>query len=155
MSKSPNFFGFLFSRTFVIQLVLIVLVLAGMLYGTLVYLDYFTLHGEEITVPDLHGLDKTDLKDFLDEKDLNYTIMSGPTNGVIVLADNPDIPITTFTQEDVDEGRVQFIQDGGMESGAFYFSVSDGAFKPRFKVFNIRVHPLSLELVSTSGDFLI
>ena len=83
-------------------------------------------------------------------KDITYEVQSGPDNGYIVLADNPDQPITSFTQQDVDDGLVQFVQDGSMESSAFYFSVSDGQFPAKYKVFKLNVHPLTLELHNTS-----
>lgn len=45
------------------------------MYGTLRYLDYYTLHGEEITVPELIGMDKNDLKEYLTEKNLKFNII--------------------------------------------------------------------------------
>jgi len=65
----------LFSRIFLIQLIIAVFVLSGILYGTLLYLDKITLHGEEITVPDLRGIDKKDLKEFLGERNLHFKII--------------------------------------------------------------------------------
>ena len=82
---------------------------------------------------------------------IEYQIRNGPDNGVVVLASNPDEPIRKFTQKDINENQVIFIQDGSMESGAFYFHVSDGKFKPYFKVFNIHVSPLTLELKNVSA----
>lgn len=93
MSNFQRFFRYLFSRTFIIQLVLIVFASAGILYGTLAYLDYFTLHGQEITVPDLIGLPKEDLKETLEEKTLQFIILDsvyveGEDKGIVV-AQNP------------------------------------------------------------------
>ena len=80
-----------------------------------------------------------------------YQVVNGPSNGHLVTRDNPDTTINRFTQEDINRGQVVFIQDGSMDSGAFYFRVSDRKFKPFYKVFNIRVRPLTLELVNNSA----
>lgn len=58
-----------------IQFILAIFVIAGILIGSLRYLDYYTLHGEEITVPELIGMDKKDLKEYLTEKNLKYNII--------------------------------------------------------------------------------
>lgn len=57
-----NFFRFLTSKTFFINLLIALLLVAGGLYGTMNYLDTFTLHGKTIRVPDLigHNISETD-----------------------------------------------------------------------------------------------
>ena len=81
---------------------------------------------------------------------LTYVIMNQPNNGYIVMASDPDVPIEEFTQKDIDDNKIVFIQDGSMDSGAFYLRISDGKFDPFFKVVNVIVEPLTLELVNTS-----
>ena len=87
--------------------------------------------------------------------DIVYQVINGPSNGHLVTRDNPDTTINRFTQEDINRGQVVFIQDGSMDSGAFYFRVSDRKFKPFYKVFNIRVRPLTLELINNSAVDII
>ena len=103
-----------------------------------------------ITQKELHTIDPD-----TPPEGIIYHIMNGPDNGIIVLARNPDNAIRTFTQKDIDDGEVIFVQDGSMESGAFYFHVSDGTFKPYYKVFNIHVNPLTLEIRNTSSIRLL
>jgi beta-lactam-binding protein with PASTA domain len=50
-----NFFRFLFSKIFVINLLIALLLLCGGVYATLNYLDDFTLHGQTQKVPKLKG----------------------------------------------------------------------------------------------------
>lgn len=50
-----HFFRFLFSKAFVINLLIALALIAGGLYGTLRFLDQFTLHGKTLEVPDLVG----------------------------------------------------------------------------------------------------
>jgi len=93
VSKSKGILNFLFSRAFLIQVVLAGFVLGGILYGTLLYLDKITLHGEEITVPDLMGINKNNLGDFLEEKNLRFIIIDssfvGDKGKGIVISQNP------------------------------------------------------------------
>jgi beta-lactam-binding protein with PASTA domain len=50
-----HFLKFLFSKTFIINLIIAGAILAGGLYGTIWYLDDYTLHGQVLEVPDLNG----------------------------------------------------------------------------------------------------
>lgn len=107
MSNSQSFFRYLFSRSFVLQTVLIVFAFAGILFGTLAYLDYFTLHGQEITVPDLIGVHKDDLNEILETKTLQYIILDsvyveGEDKGIVV-GQNPQ------GQSKVKENRTIYI----------------------------------------------
>ena len=56
--------------------------------------------------------------------------------------------MTQFTQQDINDERLQFTQNGQRAPSAFYFSVTDGRFTPYFKTFNIRVDPLMLKLTA-------
>jgi VCBS repeat-containing protein len=57
---------------------------------------------------------------------ITYTITS-VTNGIVKLGGTTLGPAGTFTQEDIDNGRVSYVHDGSAtSSGAFGFSVSDG-----------------------------
>ncbi|KAI0239538.1 Chondroitin sulfate proteoglycan 4 [Lamellibrachia satsuma] len=87
--------------------------------------------------------------------DIVYVVVNGPSNGHLVTRDNPDTIINRFSQDDINRQQVVFIQDGSMDSGAFYFRVTDGKFKPFYKVFNVRVHPLTLEIINNSAVDII
>jgi len=64
------------------------------LFATLEYLKSYTHHGEEITVPDLIGMSKDELKDFLSPKSLKFVILdstySQDQKKGIVLAQHPE-----------------------------------------------------------------
>lgn len=91
-----------------------------------------------------------------DPGDIKYEINNMPNNGFIALSQSQSQDqravvgpaVYAFSQRDVDNDSVVFVHDGTPGNGAFYFSVSDGRHKPLFKVFNIRVTPLNLEVVS-------
>ncbi|XP_061473901.1 chondroitin sulfate proteoglycan 4-like [Rhineura floridana] len=81
-------------------------------------------------------------------EEIKYTIISNPQNGYLALWTCLSEPIKDFTQADVDNGRVWFVQDGTSSSGVFYFSVTDGKHRPLYKLFNIEVTPTSVTLVN-------
>lgn len=62
---------FLKSRAFLFNLLAMILLLFGMIYGVKAYLDHYTLHRETITVPDIKGGDTEEAKKVLSEQGLN------------------------------------------------------------------------------------
>ena len=52
-----HFLKFLFSKVFIINLLVAIVLLGGGLYLTLDYLDDYTLHGQTLEVPNLEGKD--------------------------------------------------------------------------------------------------
>ena len=56
---------------------------------------------------------------------LVYEVSSPAVNGQLVFGDRLNETIGVFTQKDIDDERVYFVQDGSRESAAFYFKVSD------------------------------
>ncbi|OWK02369.1 hypothetical protein Celaphus_00017993, partial [Cervus elaphus hippelaphus] len=77
-------------------------------------------------------------------EEIRYVIIRDPNNGFLAMAHHPHIPVHRFTQADIDNSQVWFIQDGSPSSGAFYFSVTDGQHCPLYKLFQLDVIPISL-----------
>ncbi|KAM6328244.1 chondroitin sulfate proteoglycan 4-like [Alca torda] len=80
--------------------------------------------------------------------ELKYTIVSNPNNGYLAMKSNLSVSVKDFTQADVDNGKVWFVQDGSSSSGVFYFSVTDGKHRPLYKLFSLEVIPIALVLVN-------
>ena len=80
-----------------------------------------------------------------------YAIEDKANIGDLYLKSNLDTPISTFSQQDINNDQVIFNHNGGRESGAFFFRVSDGRFEPYYKVFKITIHPLTLQVVNESA----
>ncbi|OCU02532.1 chondroitin sulfate proteoglycan 4 [Xenopus laevis] len=95
------------------------------------------------------GADNLNVED-LDNppEDIKYTIISTPNNGFLANQENLNASVDHFTQADINNGRVWFVQDGSPSSGVFYFSVTDGKHKPLYKLFNIEVTAVSITLVN-------
>jgi len=51
---------------------------------------------------------------------LVYEVIAPATNGRLAFVDSPQNSISSFTQEDIDNGRVVFLHDGSIEPGAIY-----------------------------------
>ncbi len=56
---------------------------------------------------------------------LTYTVAS-VSNGQFELVAAPTLPVTSFTQDDVGAGRVQFVHDGGEAAPTYSLTVTDG-----------------------------
>jgi eukaryotic-like serine/threonine-protein kinase len=78
-------FRFIFSKTFLIQLVLAVIVLIVIAFFTMQWLDYSTNQDQRIEVPDLAKMNLDLVEDRLDELDLDYEVMDSANF-------NPDFP---------------------------------------------------------------
>ena len=57
---------------------------------------------------------------------LTYTV-SNVKNGQFELVGSPGVAITTFTQAQLDEGHVRFVQNGGQAAPSYDVKVSDGS----------------------------
>ncbi|XP_047412438.1 chondroitin sulfate proteoglycan 4-like isoform X2 [Sciurus carolinensis] len=86
--------------------------------------------------------------------EIRYTIIRNPNNGFLAMAYHPDTPVHQFTQADIDDSQVLFIQDGSPSSGVFYFSVTDGEHRPLYKLFHLDVIPIFITLVNLT-DLLV
>ncbi|XP_028639152.1 chondroitin sulfate proteoglycan 4-like [Grammomys surdaster] len=86
--------------------------------------------------------------------EIQYVIIRHPNNGFLAMAHNPDATAHHFTQADINNAQVWFIQDGSPSSGVFYFSVTDGDHRPLYKLFHLDVIPISITLVNLT-DLLL
>src|SRR5690554_343401 len=80
-----SFFRFIFTKTFLKQLLLAVGVLIGLAFLVLWWLRISTNHNEKIEVPDLSTLSLDKVEQILDEMDLRYAILDSANY-------NPDYP---------------------------------------------------------------
>ena len=74
-SSGPNFWRFLISKAFWLNLAIAAVIFVVLLWLTLVFLQQYSRHGESQTVPDLVGLTTPEAMDKLYRLDLDYAIM--------------------------------------------------------------------------------
>ena len=84
-NNAMTFLKFLFSRTFLIQLVLAVLALILLAFIVLEWLEFSTNQDQEISVPDLQSLALDEVDERLAELDLRREILDSANY-------NPDYP---------------------------------------------------------------
>tara|TARA_R110001592_G_scaffold211623_2_gene463570 strand:- start:1974 stop:2792 length:819 start_codon:yes stop_codon:yes gene_type:complete len=68
-------FKFIFSKTFLINILIILVVITASLWGIFKYLDSYTLNSKTISVPSLEGLTINEVEEVLSEKKLRYQIL--------------------------------------------------------------------------------
>uniref|UniRef100_A0A2S2QQT4 Chondroitin sulfate proteoglycan 4 n=1 Tax=Sipha flava TaxID=143950 RepID=A0A2S2QQT4_9HEMI len=73
-----------------------------------------------------------------------YDIVTAPAYGTICLAGIKNA--ARFTQADIDAGEVVYKHDGQFKPTTFYFRVWDGQFNPVYKIFQIYVIPVTLNV---------
>ncbi|XP_015241759.1 PREDICTED: chondroitin sulfate proteoglycan 4-like [Cyprinodon variegatus] len=87
-------------------------------------------------------------------EELHYLVISKPNNGFLTLGERPE-PVTSFTQYDVNHGRLHFTQQGEVSTGVFYFNVTDGHHRPLYKLFSLEVVKPSVSMVNNTGLSLV
>lgn len=112
----------------------------------------FTLVTPAPSLTVVQGENHTITKDELSTEDadtppnkLKYDLISGPSQGKLVLLPER-VPITYFTQADIDENRLVYIHDGLGLTDSFHFRIWDGKFRPEFNLFNIMVTPVNITI---------
>lgn len=96
-----NFFNFLKSKTFLIQLGLALLVLVVTVFLVLRYLNSSTNHGEFVEVPDFSKKSVMDMRKSIEEAGLRYEVLDSASY-------NPDYPrFSIITQDPVAGAKVK------------------------------------------------
>ena len=70
-----EFFSYFASRTFFINLLIILVVIAGLIFGTIKWLESYTNHGEYVVVPDFTGKKVSSLEEFVKTTEVSYQIV--------------------------------------------------------------------------------
>lgn len=85
-----------------------------------------------------------------DPADMKYSVVAGPAHGSLLLN---GAATTTFTQDDIDHGRLWFAENGEIATGdSFSFSVTDRAGdQTPIQTFNIVIDPRPVSLDPPAG----
>lgn len=82
--------------------------------------------------------------------EIQYTVISKPSNGFLALAERLNESVDAFSQEHINNGELFFVHNGNPASGAFYFSVTDGHHRPLYKLFNLEVIKITVSLANNT-----
>lgn len=111
-----NFFNFLKSKTFLIQLGLAVLVLIITIFLVLRYLNSTTNHGEFVEVPDFSKKSVMEMRKSIEEAGLRYVVLDSANY-------NPDYPRFSIIEQNPTAGsKVK-------ENRKVYFTVNPSGYK--------------------------
>ena len=111
-----NFFNFLKSKTFLIQLGLAVLVLIITIFLVLRYLNSTTNHGEFVEVPDFSKKSVMEMRKSIEEAGLRYEVLDSANY-------NPDYPRFSIIEQNPTAGsKVK-------ENRKVYFTVNPSGYK--------------------------
>ncbi|KAL1782841.1 chondroitin sulfate proteoglycan 4-like [Sigmodon hispidus] len=114
-------------------------------------LRLIVLQGSRLVMgPDILKVDDLDSP----PNEIQYTIIRHPNNGFLVMAYDLNTTAHHFTQADINNAQVWFVQDGSPSSGVFYFSVTDGKHRPLYKPFHLDVMPVTITLVNLTDVLL-
>ena len=67
--------NYITSKTFFTQLAIALLIIIGLVWGLMYWLDFTTNHGQEITVPNLSKLSEEQVEEKLDDLNLDYVLL--------------------------------------------------------------------------------
>ncbi len=121
--------------------------------GTLALTPVETFEGQAVTITTTH-LDASDPDNGPEE--LTYRLLTLPTSGSITLNGSALGYYDTFTQQDVNEGRVAFVHAGGEDFvDGFTFSLSDGLNVSADQTFTIDARPQNDTPTATLGSRIV
>lgn len=98
-----GFFKFIFSKVFLKQLLLALLVLVLIVFGLLYWLRASTNHDQRIAVPDLSKMSLGLVQQELENADLNYVVIDSSNY-------NPDFPTFSVIEQNPAAGK--FVKEG-------------------------------------------
>lgn len=135
----------------VISLLLAILILWGLIYGTLVWLDIYTRHNEAVVIPDVKGMTMEEAAPFLAEKGIRYNIIDS------VFSKDVDpgaiVEIVPTPGSKVKEGRIVFVTINAKTSQmARIPEVQDLSFRQVYALLT-SIGFKSIEVKYVAGDY--
>ena len=78
-----------------------------------------------------------------DSDPLTFTVTTSPAHGQIEDVANSGVAISSFTQQDINNNKIQYVHDDSdTTSDSFVFKVSDGTDEVANQTFNITINPI-------------
>ncbi|TMM56077.1 PASTA domain-containing protein [Maribacter algarum] len=111
-----NFFSFLKSKSFFIQLGLAVLAVVVLVFILLSWLNSTTNHGEFVEVPDFSKMSVMEMREAVEEADLRYEVLDSANF-------NPDYPRFSIIEQNPPAGNKV------KENRKIYFTVNPSGYK--------------------------
>ena len=127
----------LIKNPYVFNLLLAIVVLCGLIYGTLKWLDVYTRHNEAVVVPDVKGLKVEEAEEFFKNNNLRYNVIDSVYSKNV----KPGAIVELVPQagSKVKEGRIVFITVNALTSQmATIPEVEDLSFRQAYALLRAR-----------------
>ena len=126
-----NFFVKLIKNPFVINLLLVIVVSCGVVYGVLAWLDSYTRHNQAVVVPDVKGMKLEDAAEFFGNNKLRYNVIDSVFSKDV--APGSIVELVPGVGSKVKEGKPSFspASTAGRERMIFLMAFSLRAFTAR------------------------
>ena len=103
-----------FKNPFFINIVLVILVSCGIVFGVLDWLDSYTRHNQAVIVPDVKGLELDEAAHFFEENHLRYNVIDSVFSNDV--APGAIVELVPGVGSKVKEGRIVFVTINALTS---------------------------------------
>ena len=146
-----NFFVKLIKNPFVINLLLVIVVSCGVVYGVLAWLDSYTHHNQAVVVPDVKGMKLEDAAEFFGNNKLRYNVIDSVFSKDV--APGSIVELVPGVGSKVKEGRIVFVTINALTSQmAVIPEVEDLSFRQAYALLRARGFS-SVEIEYVPGDY--
>ena len=146
-----NFFVKLIKNPFVINLLLVIVVSCGVVYGVLAWLDSYTRHNQAVVVPDVKGMKLEDAAEFFGNNKLRYNVIDSVFSKDV--APGSIVELVPGVGSKVKEGRIVFVTINALTSQmAVIPEVEDLSFRQAYALLRARGFS-SVEIEYVPGDY--
>ena len=146
-----NFFVKLIKNPFVINLLLVIVVSCGVVYGVLAWLDSYTRHNQAVVVPDVKGMKLEDAAEFFGNNKLRYNVIDSVFSKDV--KPGAIVELVPMAGSKVKEGRIVFVTVNALTSQmATIPEVEDLSFRQAYAILRARGFE-KIEIEYVPGDF--
>ena len=146
-----NFFVKLIKNPFVINLLLVIVVSCGVVYGVLAWLDSYTRHNQAVVVPDVKGMKVEDAAEFFGNNKLRYNVIDSVFSKDV--KPGAIVELVPMAGSKVKEGRIVFVTVNALTSQmATIPEVEDLSFRQAYAILRARGFE-KIEIEYVPGDF--
>ena len=124
--------GFL-KNPYVLNLLLAIVVVCALMYGTLKWLDVYTRHNEAVVVPDVKGLGIEEAAEFFKSNNLRYNVIDSVFSKSV--KPGAGVELVPMAGSKVKEGRIVFVTVNALTSQmAAVPEVEDLSFRQAYAI---------------------
>ena len=136
---------------YVFSLLLAMVIVCALIYGTLKWLDVYTRHNEAVVVPDVKGLNMEEATEFFENNNLRYNVIDSVFSKDV--KPGAIVELVPAAGSKVKEGRIVFVTVNALTSQmAVIPEVADFSFRQAYAVLRARGFK-RIEIEYVPGDY--